>query len=131
MITKLLIMFFIFLWLACRGILEGMVWKRYLRLYLLDYHGWRVLENIGIMGALISSNLAGGFDAIPLIIGAYIFGTFVIYERLLNKIYYNECFTTLKRYYMCFGVPFKRLNSILEFIIAFIVGGLLIFVGFQ
>jgi len=130
MVTKIFLMFFIFLWLACRGILEGMVWTNQTRIGFLDYHGLRILENLGIVGALVVSSLIEGVRPILLIIGAYIFGTYAVYERLLNKVQANEWFVR-KEHYTCFGITFPRFNFVTEFVLALIIGSFLMVIGFM
>lgn len=108
----MLMMAFMLIYLIAEGITEGYTWARHTaRAYdnylvrggfntmpdangILDYHSWRVLESIGILGAIVSMMfLSCSFRILALkaLIGIWIFGN-AIYEFCLNYVVFGKLF---------------------------------------
>ena len=70
----------------------------------MDYHGWRILENLGIWGAVITTFfLDVPVKSFLLIgVGAWLIGTF-LYESALNHIYYGKIWKPVDYKWHIFG----------------------------
>uniref|UniRef100_A0A6H1ZLD5 Uncharacterized protein n=1 Tax=viral metagenome TaxID=1070528 RepID=A0A6H1ZLD5_9ZZZZ len=67
----------------------------------LDYHAWRWIENLSIMGMVITGYFINGFwNLLFLFIGANWFGCYAIYERVLNYICLDELFPDKEDYHV-------------------------------
>ena len=107
MILEILIPLFIILYWFSEGVTEGYTWGNAKRRKenklihpnnstngIMDYHAWRILENIGVWGTVITAYFMTPCCGVPvksfflLGIGAWLIGTFC-YEAALNHIYYG------------------------------------------
>jgi len=81
-------------WFA-EGVTEGYTWNRHDDLWLLDkldYHAWRIVENVGIWGAvIISMFLDFSFGLFWTGVGAWLIGA-SIYEMTLNYIVFGTIY---------------------------------------
>ena len=89
----------------------------------LDYHAWRLGENIGMVGSIFSAFLFSSFWSLSLtFLGSWMVGYFV-YERALNYICSGSAFTTKG--------PWKMMHISIErsskFDIAVCIVGLIVF----
>jgi hypothetical protein len=96
----------------------------------LDYHAWRLGENIGTVGAVASAYMISSEPAsfAMVLAGSWLTGTW-IYERSLNYVFSNELFPKKDPYYLM-GLVIPR-NQIVEGLltaglgIALLIGGTL------
>ena len=95
----------------------------------LDYHAWRLGENIGTVGAVASAYMIASepLNFAMILTGSWLTGTW-IYERALNYVFSNDLFPQ-KGPYSLMGLEIPR-NQLVEGILtagigtALIVGGL-------
>ena len=72
---------------------------------LLDYHSWRLGENIGTVGCILSAYSLGMwvetnfYDLILIWLGSWMIGYFV-YERALNYICFDDAFKVKGEYHL-------------------------------
>ena len=96
-------------WFAATGLREGCMWteKWRERLFILDYHGWRTVENLAVY--ILSVYILGFWVAT----GLFMFGFCLVYERLLQKIDYDEYFHKQSPYeIMGLVIPIKNWHMI-------------------
>ena len=146
MILELCFLFFMVVYWFSEGCTEGYTWANAKRRKsnslifgsvnkkgkpsgagLLDYHGWRLGENIGMVGCILAASTLGtvgvSFYSFVLVwLGSWMVGYFV-YERALNYVCSGSAFTTKG--------PWKMMHISIErsskFDIAVCVLGLIIF----
>ena len=76
----------------------------------LDYHAWRLGENIGMVGSIFSAFLFTNFWSLLLVfIGSWMLGYF-IYERALNYICIGTMFA-IKGPWKMMGIELPRSNT--------------------
>ena len=109
-------LFIIMYWFA-EGVSEGWTWSTTLRKRtnklihpnnwsngIMDYHGWRILENLGIWGTVVSAFLMEStlwsFGLIG--VGAWLMGSF-LYEAALNHVYYDTIWKPVDYRWHIFG----------------------------
>ena len=93
---------------------------------LLDYHAWRLGENIGMVGSIFSAFLFSNFWSLLFVFtGSWMLGYF-IYERALNYICYKDMFPQKGPWGMM-GIEIKRSN-IFDCLIA-LIGITIIIIG--
>ena len=74
----------------------------------MDYHGWRIFENLGIWGAVITAYFMKPCCSVPvksfflLGIGAWLIGSF-LYESALNYICYGKIWKPVDYKWHIFG----------------------------
>ena len=117
MIWEILFPLFIIMYWACEGVTEGYTFcsaKRKIENKLIhpnngsngimDYHAWRIFENLGIWGTVISAfYMDVAFKSFGLLgIGAWLIGTFC-YEANLNHVYYNKIWKPVDYKWHIFG----------------------------
>ena len=89
--------------LICGGIGTGSKGK-------LDYHAWRLGENIGMVGSIFSAFLFTSFWSLSLtFLGSWMIGYFV-YERALNYICLGDPFSA-KGPWKMMGIEIPRSNT--------------------
>ncbi len=94
---------------------------------ILDYHSWRLGENIGTVGCILGAYSLGiymetnFYDLIKIWIGSWMMGYF-IYERALNYICFNDAFK-IKGDYHLMNLTIPRSNKFdwCVFVIGFII----------
>ena len=146
MILELCFLFFMVVYWFSEGCTEGYTWAKKARRSknslifgsvnkkgkpsgqgILDYHAWRLGENIGMVGCILASSTLGtvgvSFYSFVLVwLGSWMVGYFV-YERALNYICSGSAFTTKG--------PWKMMHISIErsskFDIAVCILGLVIF----
>ena len=121
MILELLLPLFIILYWFTEGVTEGYTWAKPKRRKenklirpnhgtngIMDYHGWRIFENIGIWGTVVTAYFMTPCCSVPvksfflLGIGAWLIGTFC-YEAALNHIYYGVIWKPVDYRWHIFG----------------------------
>jgi len=76
----------------------------------LDYHAWRLGENIGMVGSIFSAFLFTSFCSLLLtFLGSWMIGYFV-YERALNYVVTDNPFVT-KGPWKMMGIELPRSNT--------------------
>jgi hypothetical protein len=92
----------------------------------LDYHAWRLGENIGIVGCIFSVLLIPSFWSLLLtFLGSWMLGYFV-YERALNYVVSGNPFVKKNDYHLM-GITIPRSNTF-DCIVA-IIGLVLVILG--
>jgi len=90
----------------------------------LDYHAWRLGENIGMVGSIFSAFLFSSFWSLLLtFLGSWMIGYFV-YERALNYVVTNDPFV-IKGPWKMMGIEIPRSNAF-DWVVAGIGLGLVI-----
>ena len=90
----------------------------------LDYHAWRLGENIGIVGCIFSVLLIPSFWSLLLtFLGSWMVGYFV-YERALNYVVSGDPFVKKNAYHLM-GITIPRSNTF-DCIVALVGIGLVI-----
>jgi len=134
----LLMMAFLLIYLIAEGVTEGYTWARHTdRAYdnylvrggfntmpnangILDYHAWRMLECLGILGAIVSMLfLAYSFRilAIKALIGIWIFGN-AIYEFCLSYIVFGKLIVQRPDFaFMWLSIPRYKYEDIIKIIV--------------
>ena len=103
--------------LICGGIGTGSKAK-------LDYHAWRLGENIGIVGCIFSVLLIPSFLSLLLTFGgSWMIGYFV-YERALNYVVSGDPFVKKSAYHLM-GITIPRSNTF-DYAVALIGIGLVV-----
>jgi len=94
----------------------------------LDYHAWRLGENIGTVGAIASTYMVSSepLNFATLLAGSWLTGTW-IYERALNHVFSNNLFPQ-KPPYSLMGLEIPR-NQLIEGILTAGIGTVLIIGG--
>lgn len=94
----------------------------------LDYHAWRLGENIGTVGAVTSAYIIASepLNFAMLLAGSWLTGTW-IYERALNHVFSNSLFPQ-KSPYSLMGLEIPR-NQLIEGILTAGIGTVLIIGG--
>jgi len=76
----------------------------------LDYHAWRLGENIGMVGSIFSAFLFSSFWSLSLtFLGSWMIGYFV-YERALNYVVTDDPFV-IKGPWKMMGIEIPRSNA--------------------
>ena len=133
MILELCFLFFMVVYWFSEGCTEGYTWANAKRrksnslifgsvnkkgkpsgVGLLDYHGWRLGENIGMVGCILAGSTLGtigvSFYSFALVwLGSWMIGYFV-YERALNYICFDDAFK-LKGDYHLMKITIPRSNK--------------------
>ena len=121
MILEILFCLLIVLYWFTEGVTEGYTWAKPKRRNenklihpnnkhngIMDYHGWRIFENLGIWGTVITAYFMTPCCGVPmksfflLGIGAWLIGTFC-YEAALNYIYYGKIWKPVDYRWHIFG----------------------------
>ena len=121
MILEILLPLFIILYWFSEGVTEGYTWANAKRRKenklihpnngkngIMDYHGWRIFENLGIWGTVITAYFMKPCCDVPvksfflLGVGAWLIGTFC-YEAALNHIYYGKIWKPVDYKWHIFG----------------------------
>ena len=90
----------------------------------LDYHAWRLGENIGIVGCIFSVLLISSFWSLLItFLGSWMVGYFV-YERALNYVVSGDPFVKKNAYHLM-GITIPRSNTF-DCIVALVGIGLVI-----
>jgi len=94
----------------------------------LDYHAWRLGENIGTVGAVASAYMASSepLNFAMILTGSWLTGTW-IYERALNYVFSDELFPQKGPYHLM-GITIPR-NQLVEGVLTAGVGTVLIMGG--
>ena len=94
----------------------------------LDYHAWRLGENIGTVGTIASTYMVSSepLNFAMLLAGSWLTGTW-IYERALNHVFSNNLFPQ-KPPYSLMGLEIPR-NQLIEGILTAGIGTVLIIGG--
>ena len=94
----------------------------------LDYHAWRLGENIGTVGAIASTYMVSSepLNFAMLLAGSWLTGTW-IYERALNHVFSNNLFPQ-KTPYSLMGLEIPR-NQLIEGVLTAGIGTVLIIGG--
>lgn len=118
----LLFFIFLILYLFAEGLTEGYTWadkerrenNALINPNKLDYHFWRLMENAGILGSILVASFA-----IPLtfkfcifLLGAWIFGVYMIYERALDYVDHGHPFPPNSGDYHLLGKVYKGAKDI-------------------
>jgi len=117
MILEILFPLFIIMYWFSEGVTEGYTWAKPKRRNenklihsnnksngIMDYHGWRIFENLGIWGTVITAFfLDVSIKSFLLIgVGAWLIGSF-LYESALNHIYYGKIWKPVDYKWHIFG----------------------------
>ena len=117
MILEILFPLFIIMYWFSEGVTEGYTWAKPKRRNenklihpnnkhngIMDYHGWRIFENLGILGTvIIAFFLDITVKSFLLIgVGAWLIGSF-LYESALNHIYYGKIWKPVDYKWHIFG----------------------------
>ena len=117
MILEILFPLFIIMYWFSEGVTEGYTWAKPKRRNenklihpnnkhngIMDYHGWRIFENLGIWGTVITAFfLDVPVKSFLLIgVGAWLIGSF-LYESTLNHIYYGKIWKPVDYKWHIFG----------------------------
>ena len=131
-ILGLLFVFFMLVYWLSEGCTEGYTWANKSRRTknslifgvikkgkpdgkgFLDYHAWRLGENIGNVGCMLTAYTLGvvGMNFIDIVLiwlGSWMMGYF-IYERALNYVCLGDAFST-KAPWKMMGIELKRSNT--------------------
>ena len=110
-LRSILFPLFIIMYWFSEGVTEGYTWAKPKRRNenklihpnnksngIMDYHGWRIFENLGIWGTVITAFfLDVPVKSFLLIgVGAWLIGSF-LYESALNHIYYGKIWKQIGR----------------------------------
>ena len=117
MILEILFPLFIIMYWFSEGVTEGYTWAKPKRRNenklihsnnksngIMDYHGWRIFENLGIWGTVITAFFLDVTVKSFLLIGvgAWLIGSF-LYESALNHIYYGKIWKPVDYKWHIFG----------------------------
>ena len=117
MLLELLFCLSIILYWFSEGVTEGYTWAKPKRRKenklirpnhgtngIIDYHGWRIFENLGIWGTVLCSFFLNiSLKSFLLLgVGAWLIGTF-LYEAALNHIYYGKIWKPVDYKWHIFG----------------------------
>ena len=90
----------------------------------LDYHAWRLGENIGMVGSIFSAFLFTSFWSLSLtFLGSWMIGYFV-YERALNYVVSGDPFVKKNDYHLM-GITIPRSNTF-DYAVALVGIGLIV-----
>jgi len=134
MVLEILFVLCIVLYWVAEGVTEGFTWashdqrtvNKLIHLNngtngLMDYHGWRLFENIGIWGAVIIAF----FIDLPILsffllgVGAWLIGT-ALYEMALNHVNTGSIYKTNDFRWHIFGKDIRTVTGKLIWVLFFL-----------